>query len=363
MKSIRTFLLFVLVITSILLSACSGISAASSWPGVVASQDTAYVAYTPGVFAINLSDGSLAWRYPPDKADNTKQFFAPPTVAGNLIVAGDYANILYGLDAKKGTLTWSFTGATNRWIGGALFVNNLILAPNADNNLYALNLNGSLQWTFKNSVHALWSQPITDGKTVFVSSTDHNVYDLQISNGQKIWSTDVGGSILGSPTLNQDNSVLYVGTLGGQVVALDAASGKILWRFSAAGEIWGSPVFNKDVVYIGDRSNSVYAIDAKTGKSIWKVDVGSNVIGSGAIAQDGVIFVTEGPTTGTAAGQIYDLSFANGQKLWSQTINGKLYTTPVTVGDKILIGVTSGDNLLTELDAKGNKIWSYAVPK
>src|SRR5271157_578087 len=355
MKPIRTFLSLVLLLTGILLSSCSGASSASSWPGVIASQDTAYVSYTPGVFAIQLSNGNMAWRYP-DKADNTKQFFAPPAIAGNLIIAGDYANNLYGLDANTGAMKWAFTGATGRWIGGALIANNLILVPNGDNNLYALNFNGSLQWKFSQSSHALWSQPVTDGKTIYISSTDHHVYAIQFENGQRIWSTDVGGSVLNSPALNQDNSVLYVGTLGGQLLALDTATGKAQWRFSTSGEIWGSPVYNKDVVYVGDRSNTVYAVDAKTGQSIWKADVGSNVIGSGAIAQDGVIYCTEG-------GQVYDLSFANGQKLWTHTINGKLYTSPVITGDKILIGITSGDNLLTVLDPKGNETWSFAVPK
>ena len=146
----------VLVITGILLSSCTGALSASSWPGVVASQDTAYVSYTPGVFAVQLTNGSLAWRYP-DKADNAKQFFAPPAIADTLVVAGDYANNLYGLDAKTGALKWTFTGAKGRWIGGPLVVNNLILAPNADNSLYALNFNGSLQWKFSQSSHALWS--------------------------------------------------------------------------------------------------------------------------------------------------------------------------------------------------------------
>jgi len=355
MKSIRTFLSLVLLITGILLSSCTGALSASSWPGIVANQDITYVSYTPGVFAIQLSNGSMAWRYPA-KADTTKQFFAPPAIADTLVVAGDYANNLYGLDAKTGTLKWTFTGATGRWIGGALVVNNLILAPNGDNSLYALNLNGDLQWKFSQSKHALWSQPVTDGKTVYLTSTDHSLYALQISSGQKIWSTDAGGSMLSSPALNQDNSVIYVGTLGGQVIALEAATGKVLWRFNTSGEIWGSPVYNNNVIYIGDRSDTVYAIDAKTGLSIWKVDVGSNVIGSGAIAQDGVIYVTEG-------GQVDDIGFSSGQKLWTHTINGKLYTSPVIVGDKILIAITSGDNLLTVLDSKGNETWSFVVPK
>jgi outer membrane protein assembly factor BamB len=80
------------------------------------------------------------------------------------------------------------------------------------------------------------------------------------------------------------------------------------------------------------------------------------VIGSGAIAQDGIIYVTE-------AGQVYDLSYSNGQKLWTHTINGKLYTSPVIVGDKIVIAITSGDKLLTVLDSKGNETWSFVVPK
>ena len=64
------------------------------------------------------------------------------TPDGQLIVGG-FDKKLYSLNPQTGQSNWQFTDAHDRFFGGVLVVNNMIYAPNADYNLYALNLKGT----------------------------------------------------------------------------------------------------------------------------------------------------------------------------------------------------------------------------
>ncbi len=147
MKTKYLVLIGLLLALAVVLSGCATGLTASGWPGMTADANNAYIAGGPYVYAVNLQTGAQVWRFP-DKA-SANPFDATPVLTsdGQLIVGG-YDKKLYSLNPQTGQSTWQFTDARDRWIGGVLVVNNMIYAPNADYNLYALNLHGELQWTF-----------------------------------------------------------------------------------------------------------------------------------------------------------------------------------------------------------------------
>lgn len=352
MKRHFSIVLFSFVMGSILLAACSGGFAATSWPGVTLQGDVVYVAYGGSVFAVGLKDGSLIWQFP-EKPDAQKGFYAAPAVLDGQVIVGDYVNVLHSLDANTGAEQWTFTQAKGRWVGSALVVGERIFAPSSDHNLYVLNQQGKLIWAFK-ARQALWAQPVVKDNVVYLPSMDHSLYALSVEDGRQLWATDVGGAIVYSPALDGDNKV-YVGTLANELVALDAQSGKILWRFAAKNSIWGSPTVDDGSVYIGDLSGTIFSISASDGSSQWQVDAGGPVTAAGAVTPQGLVF-------GTENGNILMLS-RNGQKVWTQTVEGKIYSSPAVADDRMVFGVMAGEKLLVAFDFSGNPLWSFAVPK
>lgn len=341
-----------LTLASFLLSACSSVAAANSWPGVTADKDNAYVAYSTGIYAVKAADGSMVWRYP-DKADTKKMFYSTPTLAGNQLIVGDYAGILYSLDATSGKENWTFTQAKARFVGSALVTGDTILAPSSDQTLYALDLQGKLRWSFKAN-GALWAEPATDGKTVYVSSLDHNLYAINISNGSKTWVADLGGAAVVSPLLS-DKGLLYVGTLASEMVVVDAASGKVIRRTPSDGEIWAKPILQDGNLYYGDMSGKFYAVSSDDGTIKWTIKASGPVLAPATINSDGIIVSSE---TGEVAA--LDMS---GKQLWSHTVSGKLYATPVIFSDRIVVGALNGDKLMVALGQNGNELWSFTAPK
>ena len=349
----RIFPIVLILILTLTLSACTGGQAfqATSWPGVTVDEDRVYVAYQQQVVALDVKNGSLIWSFPAEPSTR-QQFYAPPAVSEELLVAGGFSNDLYALDPKTGALKWQFMDAKDRYIGQPLFMDDLVLVPNADDNLYALDLNGKLKWKFA-AGEALWSQPVLDSDRLFVASMDHFLYAVDRGDGSQLWKTDLVGSMVSSPTFV--DGILYVGSMAKGVAAVDAETGKILWRFPTSGMIWSRPSYHEGTLYFGDLSGTVYAVNAEDGSQLWKVENQGVITGDMTVFEDGIAFVTE--ENGVRA-----LSFS-GEPLWSLLLNGKLYGEPVVAGEYLLVPVTSGEQVLVAVDFSGNQRWAYSPAK
>jgi outer membrane protein assembly factor BamB len=352
MKSNKLILVFTFVIGAMLLSACGGVMGASSWPGITATEETVYVAYATDVLAINAGNGTQVWRYP-EKADGRRNFFAPPALNGEQLLVGDYTNVLSAISRQNGTERWAFDGAEGRFIGSPLVVDGMILAPSNDHHLYALNDLGQMQWKFE-AGHGLWGSPAADGEVVYLPSMDHNLYALRMSNGQEIWRVDTGGSIVHSPELSDDGRI-YVGTLANEVLALDT-NGNIRWRIPTDNAVWTRPTLHDGTLYFGDLDGTIYAVTADSGSVVWRKNLGSGaVVGSAVVLDDQIIF-------GTENGQLYAFG-PGGESRWNQPFNGKLYSSPVISGNRVIIGIVQGDNLVVALDSNGSELWRFTPAK
>ncbi len=359
MKKYRFPLLaLVTILIAGLLTSCSGATTISTYPGVTATKDVAYLAEQTGVFALNTQNGTMLWRFP-DKADNAKLFYAPPVLVGDQVIVGDYTNNLYSVKTAKGEVAWTYAPGVGHIVAAPLLVNDTVLAPSADHSLYALNAaDGSLRWKFQ-SGNVLWATPASDGKMIYLPGMDHVLYALKFGDGTKVWSKDLGSSLQGSPALGKDGSV-YVVTMENKVVALDSNSGAIRWQTdSLGGQVWSTPILQDNTLYYGSANGKVYAVSTETSPAnrvIWALDLGSPVIGGGALLKDGLIFPTED-------GSAYGVSFKGEKTSLKITVNGKLYSTPVITGDLILLPITQGDKAMRAFDLTGTEKWSFELPK
>ena len=351
MKS-RVFpLLFIVLVTSLLLSAC-GAPQAVAWPGISSSQDTAFVAYSGQVFAVRSSDGTLLWKYPEQAVG--AGMYAAPAVSDDMLVVGDYGNKLHAVNPKTGMGLWEFSEARARYIASPLILGQMVYAPCADGYLYALNNQGSLKWKFQ-ADQALWSQPVTDGKTIYQGSLGHKVFAIDAESGNLIWSADLGGALVSTPYLD-DQGVLYAGTLGGEVLAIESTTGKIMWKAAVDSGVWSSPVLKDGTLFLSNADGMAYALSTADGSLVWKTDIGGPVTGSGALTSDGVVFSTE-------KGDVVMLGFDKGEKVWTYTSELQLYGSPANIQDRILVGITHSDKLLIAFDYSGKELWSFALPK
>jgi len=351
MKFKKFTLILLVLMGAVLLSSCTGALTGTSWPGISTNADTVYVSYLNRVYAVRANDGSTIWQYPAKAGRET--FFAAPVVADGNLIVGSYQNNLYSLDPNTGSLKWTFSQAKGKFIATPLVADGKIFAPNGDYSLYALDLNGKLLWQFSTK-QALWSQPVSDSVNVYQASMDHHIYAIDFNTGKEVWSVDLGGAILFSPTLSPDG-VLYVSTLARNLVAISTGTGDIIWQRTFDTDLWTQPALSDTKLFFGDIGGKVYSISAQDGSDIWSQSVNEPVIGLATQLPNGIVFATE-------KGSLIAMTF-DGQRLWSRTFDGTIYTGPAPVGANLAVGIVKGADFLKLINDSGQDVWSYVPPK
>lgn len=351
MKSKQLIFLLTIVVLSLSLSACGGsTSIASSWPGLTVVEDTVYVTFNQAVYAIQADNGTQIG-FVPDEPINTTTFYAPAAPLGDSrFLAGSFKKYLYLFDFNTGSSSEFFKGAGGRWVASPLVTEEVIYAPNSDYSLYALDLNGNLLWTFETG-DPLWATPLLDGETLYVASMDHLLYALDAASGAKLWATNLGGSTVATPALDE-NGILYIGTFEEEVLAIDSENGDVLWRFETGNWVWASPLVYDGIVFIADLDGSLYALDTETQKVLWRVEGEGAITGAPLLYEDTLYFCTQ-------AGFLYAVDL-DGSILWSRNQEDVEWNgSPVLAGDLILVGSLGKGALVYAYSTNGTLQWQY----
>jgi outer membrane protein assembly factor BamB len=352
LKKNRIILFVSLAMGALFLSACG--SPVNTWPGLTADAERAYLANGPIVYAIDLQDGDEVWHYP-QEPDNKLLFYAPPllTADGQLLIGSAGTNYaLVSLDAQTGRENWAspFTGARDTWVAAPLVVDDLIYAPNTDGNLYVLDLDGSLVDTLELG-GALWSQPVSDGNVIYVASLDHHVHVIDPATRAILQTIDLGGAIPGGVTLGTDG--VYAGSAASRVefVGLDGTHHTLA---ETKDWVWGAPALDGETLYFADVSGNVYSLDLASDRQNWGAvipDPEGPITPSPLVVGEQIIVVTE-------SGTVFALD-RQGQIVWEESLEGKLYTQAVNSGELVLVAPFQGDVLLVALDLTGRQAWTF----
>jgi outer membrane protein assembly factor BamB len=355
MKTKYLVLIGLLAALAVILGGCATGLAASSWPGVTADADNAYIAGGPYVYAVNLQTGAEVWRFPAKAATSTPYYATPMLTPDGQLIVGSFDHKLYSLNPQSGAENWRFEQAKDRWIGGVLVTNDAIYATNADYNLYALTFTGTLKWvTPFQADQAIWGSPVSDGTNIYFGTLGRQVYAVNAQTGRETWVQTVDGAILGSPVVGSNNS-LYVGTYGGVLVSLNTLNGEIIQQKTVSSWIWSGPAQDGTNVYVGDANGIFYAFPMTDTGQPWTQQLNGAIVGSPLVIGSTIV-------VGTESGSVYFMD-NTGQNLRPVSVSGKIYATPVDAGTIVLVAPTGGEALLVALDQNGATKWSFTPTK
>lgn len=362
-KNKKITILIILVLTAFALGACGGRRiVASGWSGITVEEETVFFSYGPQTYAVNLDNGSLKWAFPGEIVTGL-DFYAAPVLAeeGAQLIVGSYKNDLFSLDPESGVQNWNYTVETDantsvRFVASPLVEGDLIFAPASDNTLYALNLSGGLEWSFKTG-DPLWATPVysENCNCIYLVSMDHFLYALEPERGTLQWkSEDLGGPMVSQPALS-DTGLIILSTFNNEIIAIEEESRQVEWRFETADWAWASPLIDGEQVYVSDISGTFYALDLATGDLLWQIEPGGGIFSAPQILDDQIYFTTD-------ASSLVVIS-RDGVIQRNQPIEGKLYASPVAAGDKLLLAPSESEYYLLALNDSGVQLWGYPPPK
>lgn len=286
------------------------------------------------VSPVGLSELSI---WPKFRFDSFNTGLAPATGLTN----ADGTDVLFRTD---GPITYSSTAVAQ---DGTVYIGT------ADRNarsgkLYAIRPDGSQKWPAVSTSGAIEGSPLIarDG-TVYVGSADGNLYAIE-NDGTVRFTFAADGEIFGSPAIDSNGTLYFGTTFGGRsLYAIDSLTGKLKWRFQGATDgIESSPAVveqGSDItVYAASLDGVVYAVDGATGAK--KAD------SSAARANDA--FIASSPVLnlagtvlyiGSVDGRLYAFNTSDLSLLWSFDAQAPIYATPALDQDETAIYVTTFD--------------------
>jgi outer membrane protein assembly factor BamB len=135
-----------------------------------------------------------------------------------------------------------------------------------------------------------------------------------------LWTYEAGESIESSAAIV--GGTVYVGTQKGELLSLSLANGKLYWKYTIDAPIGeSSPSYSDGIVYVGDLSGWFHAVNARDGKKLWAFKTGSEIKSSPVVVGDRVLI-------GSYDQNLYCLSTRDGSVRWKVRTDGPVHSTP-----------------------------------
>jgi outer membrane protein assembly factor BamB len=253
-----------------------------------------------------------------------------------------------GQSAVNGPATsnvrWIFTATNFLSSSPAIAPDGTIYIGSWDNNLYAINSNGTLKWTFPTGSYISSSPAIDSDGTIYIGSWDHNVYAVN-PNGTLKWVYPTNDYVTSSPAIGSDGTV-YIGSWDYSIYAMIAppsgVTATLKWKYTTGNFVTASPAVSGTTIYEGSWDKRLYVLTAPvsglTPTVVFSYTTGDYVVGSPTVGADGTVYF------GAYDKKLYALN-ANGTLKWSYLTEGYINSTPAIGKDGTIFVGASYDGI------------------
>ena len=272
-----------------------GLGSLVEFPAVVAD-GVAYVGnYKGQIYALNMRNGAVLWRYRPSRG---KMASSPAIVGDDLVVHG-MDGIVRVLDRSSGRLRWHFRV-------GSPIESSPIVSGGLDyfgawnGRVYALDLKRrKLRWSYRTG-YKITSSAAIAGRTLYIGDYGGRLHALATRTGKRRFVRSVNGRVYGTSAVAAGR--VFVPSSTGNSLTAFSTSGRYLWRVGTGGYVYSSPAVWAGRVFFGSYSGRLYSVAAKSGRVLWSVSTGGPVSGA-AVVVAGVAYAgsTWGRITGVDA--------------------------------------------------------------
>ncbi|UTB32318.1 MAG: PQQ-binding-like beta-propeller repeat protein [Methanobacterium sp. ERen5] len=244
---------------------------------------------------------------------------------------------------------WKYKTGNMIYSSPSIGTDGTIYIGSTDYNLYALNPNGTTKWKYTTGGVISSSPAIGSDGTIYFGSCDDNVYALN-TNGTLKWKYTAGNKIYSSPSIGSDGTI-YIGCIDNNLYAIQP-NGTLKWTYNIGGMIHSSPAIGSDgTIYIGSEDNNLYAIN-NNGTLKWKYTAGNRIYSSPSIGSDGTIYI------GCFDDNLYAIN-PNGTLKWKYKTGDEIIVSSPAIGTDGTIYIGSADENLYAINPNGTLKWKY----
>ncbi|GAA1291276.1 PQQ-binding-like beta-propeller repeat protein [Brachybacterium alimentarium] len=114
---------------------------------------------------------------------------------------------------------------------------------------------------------------IADRHQIFLPSSDHHVYALDSTTGERLWQTDLGAPVMSDlATASTDDGQIILAVAIDSLYCLNADDGSLRWQQQLAGFSRGPATCDGEQIYLGLADGHTWAFDVRTGEPGWSIE-------------------------------------------------------------------------------------------
>ena len=245
--------------------------------------------------------------------------------------------------------------------GLSLIGNNTLYAIVNGDAIYKMDNDGNIDYTLQIGGNLLASSSIANDSTIYLGSTDNNIYAFSKS-GTSLWVRPLGGAVTTTPTIDILNDRVYVGVSNRNFQFLNRSNGNVLGNYFSDSPINTSAVITTDNrLFFSTVKGTMYGFDLSSINfsnvtPTWKITSSDTISSSPAIDAEGFFYV------GTKNGLLKKISMQSGLQgtvVWQANLGGSIIASPVIDGSgNVYIGSSNSKFFSINKD-NGNINWSY----
>lgn len=237
-----------------------------------------------------------------------------------------------------------------------------------DHNLYAIDYRSYCCIYKLHCGGSIFGTPAIDEmqQKLYVASTSGHVSALDIKNLpiKKLWMQDMGAPVFGSLSINNSDGKIICCLVDGNVVLLSTC-GSIVWKVSTGGPIFAGPCTSQALssqVLICSRDGSIYSFEMETGNLIWKHALGHPITSSPYVDENTQLMFDNSNSSGRlicvcdSSGSIYVLRVNSSsyrvEEFARLDLEGDIFSSPVMIGGRIFVGCRDDHIRCIKLDVE-----------
>lgn len=249
-----------------------------------------------------------------------------------IVWIGSHDHYLYALDVDQRKCISSFDCGSScfssPWVLDTL---HLVFIGTFGGRLFCVNTSSqSVQWS-KQCPQPIFSSPLATSKAVVYTCVDGIVYCCDLE-GQPLWEFKTAEPVFSSPSMFVRGYEAYIlfGSHDGFVYCL-SESGEMRWKFETDSQVYSTPFVAPGFRHELDNSHLEIPGSTMLPKKPDTTSL-STVRGTGvAYSHDPVVVIC------STQGTLYCLSL-NGYLFSSMSLPGQVFSSPVLVGNNIVVG-------------------------
>lgn len=247
------------------------------------------------LYRINPATLSSDWQFTTNNGKVSDYDSCSPTIGpdGNVMMGGT-GGIAWKINRQTGDFIWRVQGLGSV-IRTIVFTrdDSRVIVSNGSSITAIDYATGVTVWT-KALGSTAGAPGVAPNGTIVVGTGNGNVYGLNPTTGNQIWTFVTGGAVSGGPAFSQDGSFAYIGSLDRKLYAAQVSNGARPWAATTSDELREGPVV--DVfgrIYVATRTSAVYCLNSD-GSLRWNAQLDSDVRGPISIGPKNELYVPNG---------------------------------------------------------------------